>query len=194
VIFVEKGLELLNPNGKLGLILPHKFFNAKYGEYLRILISGGNYLEKVVHFGDQQVFENATTYTCLLFLDKEGQELFEILKVDDLKDWSEHTSNVSIGTFSSTRAHESEWNFVVGSSAELFEKLAQMPLKLGVVADRIAQGIRTSANNIYVVDLVSDKGDFVVAYSKQLNKMFSLRTQFIMRNSQFILLIFRFIK
>ncbi len=35
VVFVEKGLRVLKPHGKLGFILPHKFFNAKYAEPLR---------------------------------------------------------------------------------------------------------------------------------------------------------------
>ena len=39
VVFVEKGLSLLNKSGRLGYILPHKFFNAKYGEPLRGLIA-----------------------------------------------------------------------------------------------------------------------------------------------------------
>ena len=34
VVFVEKGLELLNEKGLMGYILPHKFFNAKYGQQL----------------------------------------------------------------------------------------------------------------------------------------------------------------
>jgi hypothetical protein len=64
VIFVEKGLNLLNGNGFLGFILPHKFFNANYGQPLRTIISEGKYLLHIVNFGDKQVFENATTYTC----------------------------------------------------------------------------------------------------------------------------------
>ena len=44
VVFVEKGLSLLNGKGRLGYILPHKFFNAQYGEPLRGLISKGKHL------------------------------------------------------------------------------------------------------------------------------------------------------
>jgi len=64
VVFLEKGLNLLNKTGKLGYILPHKFFNAQYGEPIRKIISAGKHLSEVVHFGDQQVFAGATTYTC----------------------------------------------------------------------------------------------------------------------------------
>lgn len=70
IIFVEKALQLLNDNGISGYILPHKFFTAKYGMPLRNIISKNKNLKKIIHFGDQQVFDSATTYTCLLFLNK----------------------------------------------------------------------------------------------------------------------------
>lgn len=63
-----------------------------------------------------------------------------------------------------------EWNFTVGKDAGLFEKLAAMPVKLGDVAERIGQGIRTSANEVYVVDFVSDNGNTYTTFSKQLEK------------------------
>lgn len=87
VVFVEKALRLLNKSGRLGFILPHKFFNAQYGEALREIIATGKHLAHVIHFGDQQVFSGATTYTCLMFLDKAGANecLFE--KVTDLYAW-----------------------------------------------------------------------------------------------------------
>ncbi|MFZ1466872.1 MAG: Eco57I restriction-modification methylase domain-containing protein, partial [Anaerolineae bacterium] len=87
VVFVEQGLKLLNEHGSLGFILPHKFFNAQYGEPLRKLLSEGQHLSKVVHFGDQQVFEGATTYTCLLFLERGGRKEFQFVRAHDLPAW-----------------------------------------------------------------------------------------------------------
>ena len=89
VVFVERALRLLNPRGRLGFILPHKFFNAQYGEPLRKLLAGGRHLAEIVHFGDQQVFHNATTYTCLLFLDRAGRDAFRFERVADLAAWRE---------------------------------------------------------------------------------------------------------
>jgi type I restriction-modification system DNA methylase subunit len=89
VLFVEKALQLLNTNGKLGFILPHKFFNAQYGEPLRGLISEGKHISQIVHFGHQQVFSTATTYTCLLFLDSVSQPSFRFTKVHNLDGWRE---------------------------------------------------------------------------------------------------------
>ena len=74
------------------------------------------------------------------------------------------------GKFPSAKITSSEWNFTVGKGAELFEKLSKMPVKLGDMAERIAQGIRTSANEVYVLDLVSESGKPIVAHSKQLDR------------------------
>lgn len=169
VVFVEKGLSLLKPWGRLGFIVPHKFFNAQYGAPLRELIARGKHLAHVVHFGDQQVFRGATTYTCLLFLDKAGSEACRVVKVEDLAAWRAEGKAIE-GTIPAAKITGAEWNFAVGTSAVLFEKLRQMPVKLGDVAERMAQGIRTSANEVYVLDLVSDNGDVIMAYSKQLDK------------------------
>ncbi|MEE8389712.1 MAG: N-6 DNA methylase, partial [Anaerolineae bacterium] len=76
VVFVERALQLLNEQGRMGYILPHKFFQAKYGQPLRQLLAGGKHLAEIVHFGDQQIFTGASTYTCLLFLDKKGNQQF----------------------------------------------------------------------------------------------------------------------
>jgi type I restriction-modification system DNA methylase subunit len=152
VVFVEKGLSLLNKKGRLGFILPHKFFNAQYGEPLRGLISSGKYLAKIVHFGDQQVFEKVSTYTCLMFLDKTGHDEFEFEKVGDLEKWRNNAENIGgFIAFSNTGA--SEWNFTIGEGSELFEKLSQMPIRLANVADRIFQGLVTGADSVFILKM-----------------------------------------
>ncbi len=99
VVFVERALRLLKQGGRMGYILPHKFFNAKYGQALRKLIADGKHLSGVVHFGDQQVFAGASTYTCLMFLTKNSQEKFQIVKVNDLNTWKLINENNLLAIF-----------------------------------------------------------------------------------------------
>jgi hypothetical protein len=166
VVFVEKGLSLLNEKGRLGFILPHKFFNAQYGESLRGIISKGNHLAKVVHFGDQQVFDSATTYTCLLFLDKRINNEFDFEKVNNLQNWQRGNGSI-IGSIPTKNVSISEWNFVVGNDAELFSRLIEMPIKLENATDRIFQGIKTSADKIYIVEELERRNDRVRIYCKE---------------------------
>lgn len=176
VVFVERGLSLLNKNGRLGFILPHKFFNAQYGELLRALLAKGKHLAEVVHLGHQQVFTGVTTYTCLLFLDKAGSGQCEMVRVDDLTAWRT-TGEAEKGTIPAKSITEAEWNFAIGPASALFDKLKGMPVKLGDVAARMAQGIRTSANEVYVLDLVSADGNFITVHSKQLDRDVTLERQ-----------------
>lgn len=82
-LFIEKGLALLNDGGMLGYIVPHKFMNIKSGAKLRELLSANSNVKKILHFGTHQVFENRSTYTCILVLSKQGHEEFQIGFVQD---------------------------------------------------------------------------------------------------------------
>jgi len=52
-------------------------------------------------------------------------------------------------------------------------------VKLGDVAARLAQGIRTSANEVYVLELVSDSGELIQARSKQLDRIVALERELV---------------
>jgi len=167
VVFVERGLSLLSKTGHLGFILPHKFFNAQYGQPVRGLLAKGNHLAEVVHFGDKQVFAGATNYTCLLFLNKAGSKQCHFVKVDDLKAW-QNTGEAVDGTISSAKITAAEWNFAVGRGAALFEKLSKMPVKLGDMAD-IFVGLQTSADDVFIMNLVEETSRTLRLKSKTLD-------------------------
>ena len=164
VIFVEKGLSLLNPKGRFGFILPHKFFQTQYGEPLRGIISKGKHLSHVVHFGHQQVFEGASTYTCLLFLNREGGKECFFEKVDNLKDWLNKGSSI-VGKIAATKIKEAEWNFTVGENSGLFERMTKIPTRLRDIAD-IFVGLQTDADDVYILEEKQISGDRVLCYSK----------------------------
>ena len=168
VVFVEKGLTLLNNRGLLGFILPHKFFNAQYGEPLRTLLSSGNYLSDVVHFGDRQVFHGATTYTCLLFLDRASSGSCRFTKVEDMEAWRQ-SGVVTEGVIPAARITSAEWNFTVGRGTDLFERLCGKPLKLGDVAD-IFVGLQTSADDIFIMNIVEENEKTIKLHSKALTE------------------------
>ena len=83
ILFIEQCMKKLNERGSFGMILPNKFYNADYAATLRGMI--GKHVGHIVDFGDQQVFENATTYTNLLFLSKFHNNNFEYIRINELK-------------------------------------------------------------------------------------------------------------
>lgn len=177
VVFVEKGLSLLNAKGRLGFILPHKFFNAQYGEPLRGLIASGKNLSKVVHFGDEQVFEGATTYTCLMFLDKQGGDFIEYEKVDDLENWREGIGDCNSSLLPNSLT-SSEWVFFGGKEIELFTNLNSFPIKLRDITEKIFQGLVTSSDMVYFLDPLADEDNGLIrVFSKATNKEYVLETE-----------------
>lgn len=168
VPFVEQGLQLLQPNGHLAYILPHKFFNAQYGEPLRALVAKGRHLRHVVHFGDQQIFPGATNYVCLLFLSKPGSEQCRFARADNLTAWLASGTAVE-AMFQSNRVTSSAWNFVVGNGAKLFDKLQKMPVKIGDAAD-IFVGLQTSADDVFIMNFISETARTITLESKVLEQ------------------------
>lgn len=170
VVFAERALALLNKSGLLGYILPHKFFNAKYGAGLRELLSTGRHVKRIVHFGHQQVFEGATTYTCLLFLQRAPADFLDFISVESLETW--RSLPAAAGTqFPSAKLTANDWVLVGGA---LLEKLQAHPVKLEHVTSRIFQGIKTSADKIYIVDERRSSKNSVFVWSPQLEAEFEL--------------------
>ncbi len=151
VVFVEKGLDLLSNDGNLGFILPHKFFSSKYGEPLRDLIIKGNNLKKVVHFGDHQIFKNATTYTCLLFLVKMPVEVNETSRINDLTAW-QSGKDEGIDECKLFITENNDWNLILDIHEGIVTKLSRFPKKLGDLAEKIFQGLITGADSVFILN------------------------------------------
>lgn len=175
VVFVERGLSLLNKNGLLGFILPHKFFNAQYGEGLRKVIAEGKHLRHIVHFGDQQVFQNATTYTCLLFLGKAISNDFTFKKISNLDAWR-LSGEAEDGIIQVASVTKSEWNLTIGNRTGLFEKLVEIPVKLHDIGAMFV-GLQTSADTVFLFkDQQILSNDKTIVFSKALDSEVELES------------------
>lgn len=172
VCFVEKGLGLLNNSGLFGYILPNKFFQSEYGKALRELISENRHLREIVSFGDQQVFNHATTYTCLLLLGKTPNEEFVFRLPPVLSEW--RVLPETGGTiFPSAYLSAEEWNFVVGPSASIQKKLIEDCERLDLIT-QIFVGIQTSADDVFIMNLVERKTSTLKLHSKSLDEVVEL--------------------
>mgnify|MGYP001091040009 FL=1 len=104
-----------------------------------------------------------------MFLDKAGADACSLTKVDDLDAWRIDGKGIQ-GDIPAGKIPAAEWNFVVGEGAKVQDAFDKWPVKLGDIAERMAQGIRTSANEVYVLDLVRENGDIITAHSKILDR------------------------
>jgi len=63
-LFVEKAFLLAKADGMISYIMPNKWLQAGYGKELRAYFLSKR-LERLIDFGDIQIFEGATTYPCI---------------------------------------------------------------------------------------------------------------------------------
>lgn len=176
VVFIEKGFSLLNQKGIFSYIVPHKFFQSKFGDSIRQLLAKQKALLQIVRFGAEQVFEAATTYTCLLFLTKKPQDNFQLFEVNKLSNPSEMMNLIQTREVHSNYVQaicenpkDANWNFLVGDKALVLKKLGEQSHTLGDIVRKIFQGIATSADKIYVLDVLEWKEKTVWCFSKSLN-------------------------
>ena len=152
VAFVEKGFLLLNKKGQLGFILPNKFFNTDYGRGLRNFIINENALDTIIDFGSSQVFENATTYCCLLFLSRFEKNKFNYLKLNPITlNEKKDFTGLSLKEFSNE-----VWNFQGENENGILSKLNSQSVKLIDLPCEISRGSSTGNDNIFIVSLNND--------------------------------------
>ena len=69
--FIERGITLLREGGIFSYIVANKWMRANYGEPLRRWLKQ-QCIEQIIDFGDLPVFQQATTYPCILVVSKTG--------------------------------------------------------------------------------------------------------------------------
>lgn len=164
-LFIEKGLALLNNGGMLGYIVPHKFMNIKSGAKLRELLSANSNVKKILHFGTHQVFENRSTYTCILVLSKQGNEEFQIGFVQD---WNQFLFNHDTECLTYPEAYISgqPWSFLPQNLVAHLEEISQSCVPLSTLVD-IFVGVQTSADQIYIIHADREDENFIYSHDKQ---------------------------
>lgn len=163
-LFIEKALSLLKDDGVMGYIVPHKFMNIKSGAELRELLSSHGNVRKIIHFGTYQIFENRSTYTCILILSKRPNIEFEIGFVQDLNRFLfEH--DVSYTKYTSSYLSRGPWTFLPQTFVMRLQKSEKHCEPLSNLAD-IFVGVQTSADNIYIIHADREEGHFVYGHER----------------------------
>ncbi len=157
--FIEKGVSLLRKDGLFSYIVANKWIRANYGEPLRLWMKKQR-IEEITDFGDLPVFENATTYPCIVRIRK-GSAAAKITATDvktlDFPNLSDYVQEHSFGVNKSA-LNDSGWALVDEESQELLSKLQKVGVPLGeYVNERFYYGIKTGLHAAFVVDAETKK-------------------------------------
>lgn len=210
--FYERGLNWLTPNsGRLGFITPNQFMTTRYASDLREIVLSSTVVEEVYDFRDSGVFEDATNYPAIVVLrdeqdeavrssndircvrvksnvkDHSGRELDEEI-VDSVREQRTNPGYsddfIDVFDFPQEQLSRDFWALMPPPELAVFKKLERKgDKKVGDVTDSVFHATSTSANGIYVVEVLDagrinpdDKGGIVTVVPTGGSKQFEVET------------------
>lgn len=149
--FIERGVELLNAQGKMGYIAPNVWMVNEYGKGLRQKLKRTKRLDRWIDFKSFQVFDEAITYTALQFFTGFPQDRIRCVFASHGKqdiaavDWRE----VEDAAFYQDLPEDDSWVLMPNAERSLYAKLNENAVRLDEACKGIVVGIQTSADYIY---------------------------------------------
>lgn len=171
LLFIEKGYSLLNNNGLLGYICPNKFINSDFGSGLREFLIKKKAINQFVSFGNNLVFNEASTYTGILSLSKPENPNFSYYEFPNIGNASiqGHLGGIASGDFTEYIADKfsSEPWVLSHSGADMLLLKIKQPQTLGDVFENILVGVQSGIDSVHIVKLVEKSGNNMKVYSEK---------------------------
>lgn len=182
VVFVERALDLLGPDGRLGFIVPNKFTKLEMAKGLRRLLVERGVTEEILDFGGAQLF-GATNYTAIVFLDRaDPHETFRYRKLT-----APHGDPIAgieaaePAEFSLSELDEGPWILATPSERRLLRAASAGAEPLHEVTGQIFQGLITSADSIFHFEDKGRVGDLWRVESKASGETIELEARLLHR-------------
>jgi len=172
IFFIEKGFDILKANGVFTFIMPNKFMQAGYGQPARKFLLEQNLIE-IIDFGDFQVFEEATTYPCVLTASKEPTKgTFKTTKInspDFITDFPAYVSNVT-NPINHNSLNDETWVVSNSQDQRLLQKVISKGEKLDTyIVSGAKRGLLTGLTEAFVIS--SELRDKLIAENKNSQKL-----------------------
>jgi adenine-specific DNA-methyltransferase len=139
------------------------------GENIRKYIYETKSLYKLVDFTTNQVFEDAATYTCLLFLSKRKNKHF-LYKRFKLGDNFKDLQKIEFENKDIAMLKENKWNFSDDIIQEVLSKIFSQKNSFPDITKKIFKGSSTGDDEIFLLDPIKEEKNTFTVFSKKLNQ------------------------
>lgn len=163
-IFVELALKLMRPGCICSYIMPHKYLNADGAETFRNWLRQETLVKRIAHFGANQLFKGATTYTCITEFSvkpADGIDLymapFKGNYAEEMLDASRY-SRVSYESIDKAASlyGKNQWIMLPNEAQfDVFEQMYKNNRRIKTMFN-VFVGLQTSKDELYVLDKNED--------------------------------------
>ena len=171
--FYERGIDWLkDEQSTLGYITSNQFMYTDYGEGLRKILSEKSHLQEILDFKAAEVFDDAANLPAILLLNEAqegtndirairarpgaGREFDQkVLQTASEADIGYSDEAIDVFNFSQDDLNDGYWTIMPQEEFAVFKKLENNSTHdVEEVTDSVFQGIRTSRNTVFVVEVL----------------------------------------
>jgi type I restriction-modification system DNA methylase subunit len=146
-LFLEKACRLCQPSGRIGMIVPSKFFHTKAAGEIRRILTEGSWVESIVDFGIAKIFKRATNYSCILQLAPESTGNIHITEAGN------YFANPKNSLINRDRLGEATWHLVPEDRLEIWDEIASRHPGLHQLTERFGTGVQTGRDKLLLFDI-----------------------------------------
>jgi adenine-specific DNA-methyltransferase len=167
-LFFELAINISNNNSSNCFIFPNKFINSNNSEEFRKFLFEGKYIKKIIHFGTNQLFEGATTYTCIAQFSKESCDEIYFKKLaykSDIKSFLYSDNNFNKIDYSKIKSISNLYDnskkkniwvlFNTQDEYDIFEQIYSNSKRLSDVLE-VLVGLQTSKDDLYILECLDE--------------------------------------
>ena len=148
-LFLIAGHKLLADNGCLAVITQNNLFTSLSGVEVRRYLQAQQCLRRIVTFGSQQIFHNASAYTCLLFVGAGQAETFEYGSVTETAD-ANTLADVAFNVIRNEELKPEKWRLADETHLANLKKIEATGRPLGELTN-IRVGFATLKDTVFQV-------------------------------------------
>lgn len=174
--FVERGSQLA-ADGYTGYILPNKFIESGGGKPLRKYLTENHLIKRIVDFGEHQIFDGVTTYTCILLL-QQDRDTFEYINMRNLPDTVAEIRSYDMARMKINSYSSKPWVLTDPEKQSLLKRIQEKGKELDSVADEILQGMKSGDNGVSFVEILKE-GDMMEIRSPANGERYEIESDLI---------------
>lgn len=162
-LFIDFAISKLKHNGSMAMLVPNKWMTIESGRRLREHLLAQAPPTRIIDFGSVQLFDGKLTYTCMLFASKLPSEYLDYRVIRDRDDYLTNPAakGNAIDNLVLRKMGGESWIMPADEKeSKLLNKLLTQACKLSDICT-IANGIQTSANDVFLIKNFTIHGDCV---------------------------------
>lgn len=142
--FIEKGISLINENGRLGYIVQKRFFKTDYGKGIRKLLTSEHVLNGIYDYEETNIFAGRITYVAILVCDRRTETNSHV--------WYSNSIQSGHRLYPSNAFTDTPWNFENAELTALRLRLSDTLGTLGQVC-HVKVGLQVLWNDAYQIKI-----------------------------------------